>query len=93
MKNFKHGQNFGGNTNVNRVSFVGWWLVVGGWLVVGSWWLVECVFFLHTQISELTVYTSYTRSKDLAPLGKMKSLKKEIQENIDFPYHRQKFGL
>ena len=23
----------GEKTNVNRVSFVGWWLVVGGW-----WW-------------------------------------------------------
>ena len=23
MKNFKHGQNFGGNTNVNRVQFLG----------------------------------------------------------------------
>ena len=53
MKNFKHGQNFGGNTNVNRVSFVGWWLVVGGWwlevggwwLVVGGWLVVGCVFF------------------------------------------------
>ena len=29
IKNFKHGQNLGGNTKVNRVSFVGW-LVVGG---------------------------------------------------------------
>ena len=28
VKNFKHGQNFGGNINVNRVSFVGWWLDV-----------------------------------------------------------------
>ena len=31
IQNFKHGQNFGGNTKVNRVSFVGW-LVVGGWM-------------------------------------------------------------
>ena len=35
---------------------VGWWLVVGGW-----WLVVGCVFFLHTPISELTVYPSYTR--------------------------------
>ena len=63
LKNFGWFQNFGGNTNVNRVSFVGWWLV-GGWLVVG------CVFFLHTPISELTIYPSYTRPKGLAPLGK-----------------------
>ena len=49
---------FGGNTLVNRVSFVGGW-----WLVLGS------VFYLHTPISGLTVYPSYTRPKGLAPLG------------------------
>ena len=31
------------------------------------WWLD--VFFLHTPISELTVYPSYTRPKGLAALG------------------------
>ena len=60
LKNFGWIQNFGGNTNVNRVSFVGGWLVVG-------WWLD--VFFLHTPISELTIYPSYTRPKGLAQLG------------------------
>ena len=65
IQNFKYGQNFGGNTNVNRVSFVGWWLVVGGWWLVVGW----MCFFLHTPISELTVYPSYTRPKGLAPLG------------------------
>ena len=58
IKNFKHGEKFGGNTNVNRVSFVGL-LVVGGWMC----------FFLHTPISELTVYPNYTRPNGLAPLG------------------------
>ena len=53
MNNFKQEQNFGENTNVNRVSFVGW--------LAGGWWLVGCVFFLHTQIFELAVYPSYTR--------------------------------
>ena len=47
LKNFGWIQNFRGNTNVNRVSFVGGWLVVGGWwLVVGGWWLD--VFFFCT---------------------------------------------
>ena len=45
LNNFGWIQNFGGNTKVNRVSFVGWlvggWLV-GGWLVVGGW---MCFFF------------------------------------------------
>ena len=43
------------------------WLV--GWLVGGWWLVVGCVFFLHTPISELTVYPSYTRPKGLATLG------------------------
>ena len=47
IKNFKQGQNFGGNTKVNRVSFVGW-LVVGWWLVVGGWWL-DVFFFAHSD--------------------------------------------
>ena len=49
FKNFGWIQNFGGNTNVNRVSFVGW--LDGGWLVVG-WWLVGgwmCFFFAHSD--------------------------------------------
>ena len=29
LKNLGWFQNFGKNTNVKRVSFVGWWLVVG----------------------------------------------------------------
>ena len=40
LKNFGWIQNFRGNTNVNRVSFVGGWLVVGGWM---------CFFFAHSD--------------------------------------------
>ena len=48
LKNFGWIQNFGGNTNVNRVSFVGW-LVVGGWWLVSGWLVVGCVFFAHSD--------------------------------------------
>ena len=83
IKNFKHGHNIGGNTNVNCVSFVGWWLVVG--------WMC---FYLHTPISELTVYPSYTRPKGLAPLGtkieialeiplKMNRTKQKVNQKIE----------
>ena len=50
-------QNFGGNTALGSVSFVGWW--VGGWYT----------FFRPHSGSELSIYPSYARSS-LAPLGK-----------------------
>ena len=44
--------------HLRKSSIFCWWLD-GGWMVV-----VGCVCFLHTPISELTVYPSYTRPSD-----------------------------
>ena len=66
MKKFKKRSTFGGNTGLQRVSFVGWWVVGGGW----------CTFFRPHSGTELSIYPSYARTS-LAPLGiiKMKEFK------------------
>ena len=61
-------QNFGENTGEKRVSFFkilvqtrakNVYLLLVGWL---DGWMVGCLFFLHTLISELNVYPSYART-------------------------------
>ena len=44
-------KNMGGITAIQRVSFVGWWVVGGEW----------CTFFRPHSGSELSIYPSYTR--------------------------------
>ena len=59
MKKIRLVQKFGGNTTLERVSFVGW---VGG--RVGG-----ILFFRrHSGTAELSIYPSYER-RTLAPLG------------------------
>ena len=57
MKKIRLVKKFGGNTALESVSFVGWWLVGG-----------RCTFFRPHFGSELSIYPSYARS-NLAPLG------------------------
>ena len=72
MKKIRLVQKFGGITALERVSFVGWWMVDGGW------WMVDggrCTFFRPHSGSELSIYPSYAR-RSLAPLGNIVNFEK-----------------
>ena len=57
MKKIRLVQKFGGNTALERVSFVGWWVVDGGWWMVGG-----VLFFVHTPVQSCP-YTQATRGQ------------------------------